>query len=48
MGLGQYYFLVDLEGHREDPVVKEALTNLGKATSLLKIFGSYPRYTLPS
>jgi prephenate dehydratase len=47
MGLGQYYFLVDLEGHREDPVVKEALENLGKATSLLKVLGSYPRYTLP-
>jgi prephenate dehydratase len=46
MGLGQYYFLVDLEGHREDEVVREALTNLEEATSLLKVFGSYPRYRL--
>jgi prephenate dehydratase len=48
MGLGQYYFLVDMEGHREDAKIKDALTNLGKAASLLKVFGSYPRYTLPS
>jgi len=42
--LGHYIFLVDLEGHREDPVVSEALAGVRKKTSLFKILGSYPRY----
>lgn len=42
--LGRYYFLIDLEGHRDDPGVKEALTRVGAAASLLRVFGSYPRY----
>jgi prephenate dehydratase len=42
--LGRYIFLVDLEGHREDPVVSEALAGVQKKTSLFKIMGSYPRY----
>ena len=46
--LGRYIFLVDLEGHREDAVVKEALSRLKDQVSELKVFGSYPRYTLPS
>jgi prephenate dehydratase len=46
-GLGQYYFLLDLEGHKEDPGVREALDKVAQATSLLKIFGSYPRFVAP-
>jgi len=42
--LGRYIFLVDLEGHREDPVVSEALAGVQKKTSLFKIMGSYPKY----
>jgi len=42
--LGRYIFLIDLSGHREDPSVKEALQNLEKQVTMLKIFGSYPRY----
>jgi len=42
--LGRYIFLVDLEGHREDPVVREALAGVQRKTSLFKILGSYPRY----
>ena len=40
--LGRYIFLVDMEGHREDPVVKEALEAMRAQTSMFKIFGSYP------
>ena len=43
--LGRYIFLIDLEGHREDDVVREALDKVKSRVSLLKIFGSYPRYT---
>ena len=42
--LGSYVFLVDLEGHRTDPKVREALDELRENVSLLKIFGSYPKY----
>ena len=42
--LGRYNFLVDCEGHRENPVVKEALEFLSQQVSSLKVFGSYPRW----
>lgn len=41
--LGEYIFFVDLEGHREDKKVKEALEELKPKTEMLKIFGSYRR-----
>ena len=46
LGLGKYYFLVDIEGHRNDPVLEEILGNIRKKASLLKVFGSYPRMTI--
>ena len=46
--LGRYIFLVDLEGHREDPIVMEALHGLERQVSMLKVFGSYPRYAGPA
>jgi prephenate dehydratase len=46
--LGRYVFLVDLEGHREDAMIREALTEVEIQVSMFKIFGSYPRYSLPS
>ncbi|WP_419166230.1 prephenate dehydratase [Candidatus Palauibacter sp.] len=41
--LGQYIFLIDMEGHREDPVVAEALESIRARASFFKILGSYPR-----
>ena len=41
--LGQYIFLVDLDGHREEPLVKEVLKKVRENSSSLKIFGSYPK-----
>ena len=43
-GLGRYIFLVDLEGHREDEIVREALARVKDQVSTLKIFGSYPKH----
>ena len=37
-----YYFFVDLQGHREDKHVKEALDELEGMCKYLKILGSYP------
>lgn len=42
--LGDYYFLVDIDGHRDDPVVGNALAELGDVADELKIFGSYPAW----
>jgi prephenate dehydratase len=45
--MGRYIFLVDLEGHREDPIIEEALRDVETAASMMKVLGSYPRYTYP-
>lgn len=45
LNLGEYVFLVDCEGHRESPVVKEAIEKVRSHTSMLRIFGSYPRWS---
>jgi prephenate dehydratase len=42
--LGRYVFLVDLTGHKEDQVVKDALTGVEAGVSMFKVFGSYPRH----
>ena len=43
--LGTYVFLLDLQGHRSDPAVGEALRTLEAQTLWLRILGSYPRWT---
>jgi chorismate mutase/prephenate dehydratase len=42
-GTWEYYFYIDVEGHREDPSVADALAALEKKAAFLKILGSYPR-----
>jgi chorismate mutase/prephenate dehydratase len=37
-----YYFFVDLEGHRTTLKIKKALAELGKKCKFLKVLGSYP------
>jgi prephenate dehydratase len=43
----EYLFYVDLEGHRDDPPVAEALDELSRLTTFLRILGSYPRSRTP-
>ena len=45
--LGKYVFLIDLDGHREDPVVSDALDAMRARASIFKIFGSYPKARNP-
>ncbi|MCH7744778.1 MAG: prephenate dehydratase [Chloroflexi bacterium] len=40
--LGRYIFLLDIEGHRLDANVSEALDAVKAQVSMLKVFGSYP------
>jgi chorismate mutase/prephenate dehydratase len=41
-GQWEYFFFVDLDGHREDPPVARALARLAENAPFLKVFGSYP------
>ena len=41
--LGQYIFLVDVNGHREEPHLARALERIKALAGMFKIFGSYPR-----
>lgn len=40
--LGRYIFFVDIEGHREDNDVRDAITMIKRKTSFFKLLGSYP------
>ncbi len=42
--LGQYIFLVDIEGHRHDEAIATVLERLTACTGMFKVFGSYPRW----
>jgi chorismate mutase/prephenate dehydratase len=42
VGQWEYYFYVDMTGHRADPPVAAALAELEKLAPFLKILGSYP------
>ena len=45
--MGEYYFLIEFEGHREDPVVAGALDRLRSRADIVTVFGSYPATTVP-
>lgn len=42
-GRWDYVFFIDLEGHREDPQVSEALQALKQKAQMVKWLGSYPK-----
>lgn len=42
--LGVYIFLIDLDGHREDPLVAQALAAVRERADFFKVFGSYPKW----
>jgi chorismate mutase/prephenate dehydratase len=43
VGTWEYYFYIDVEGHRDDAPVAAALAELGEKAEFMKILGSYPR-----
>ncbi len=45
--LGEYFFLVDIEGHRTDDMVGRALERMRAKTDVFRILGSYPRFLHP-
>lgn len=40
---GEYVFLIDFEGHRDDALGREVLAAIGELCADVKVFGSYPR-----
>ena len=42
--LGVYVFLLDFAGHRADPAVAAVIEQVRGESTLLKVFGSYPRF----
>lgn len=46
--LGDYIFLIDFLGHRQDERVARMLDRIRPRCSMLKVFGSYPRFPLES
>ncbi len=42
--LGVYVFLIDIDGHRDDPLVAQALAAVREQADFFKVFGSYPAY----
>lgn len=42
IGMWEYVFFVDIEGHYQDPKVKAAVKEIEKRASFLKMLGSYP------
>ncbi|HKA89186.1 MAG TPA: prephenate dehydratase [Haliangiales bacterium] len=39
----EYVFFIDVDGHQREPAVAEAIAELGKLCTLLKVLGSYPK-----
>lgn len=46
--LGDYVFLLDMEGHRLEPSLARAIENLRAHCDWVKVFGSYPRFPMES
>jgi len=46
VALWEYLFFVDIEGHRDDPQVAEALADVGRIAGYIKVLGSYPAAVL--
>ncbi|RZN62083.1 MAG: prephenate dehydratase [Methanonatronarchaeia archaeon] len=45
--LGDYYFIIDFEGHRKQTEIKETIKELKQHTEYIKILGSYPKAKKP-
>ncbi|MCH2304972.1 MAG: prephenate dehydratase [SAR202 cluster bacterium] len=44
--LGNYIFLIDLEGHRSDEIVNKCFNQVKPLVSMFKILGSYPKFNI--
>ncbi|MGD2053855.1 MAG: prephenate dehydratase [Gammaproteobacteria bacterium] len=45
-GVWEYVFFIDIDGHRDDRNVEEAIAEIEKASAMVTVLGSYPRAVL--
>ncbi|VAW54328.1 Chorismate mutase I / Prephenate dehydratase [hydrothermal vent metagenome] len=45
-GVWDYVFFIDIDGHRDEVIVKEAIAEIEKASAMVTILGSYPKAVL--
>ena len=45
-GVWDYVFFIDIDGHRDDELVREAITDIEKASAMVTVLGSYPKAVL--
>ncbi len=45
-GVWDYVFFIDIDGHRDDEVIKQAIAEIEKASAMVTILGSYPKAVL--
>jgi chorismate mutase/prephenate dehydratase len=45
-GVWEYVFFIDIDGHRDDQNVAEAIADIEKASAMVTVLGSYPRAVL--
>jgi chorismate mutase/prephenate dehydratase len=46
VGMWEYVFFIDIEGHAQEPAISQALQQLQQASAMLKVLGSYPKAVL--
>lgn len=46
--LGEYYFLIDVEGHRLDEQISAVLERMRAKSDIFRIWGSYPVFEMPT
>jgi chorismate mutase/prephenate dehydratase len=45
-GVWDYVFFIDIDGHRDDEKVKQAIIEIEKASAMVTVLGSYPKAVL--
>jgi chorismate mutase/prephenate dehydratase len=45
-GVWEYVFFIDIDGHRDDQNIADAIEEIDKASAMVTILGSYPRAVL--
>jgi len=45
-GVWEYVFFIDIEGHKDDKALSEALTEIERESAMVRILGSYPKAVL--
>ena len=45
-GVWDYVFFIDIDGHRGDDNIREAISEIEKASAMVTVLGSYPKAVL--